>query len=87
MLAMAQIEETDTKALMELFADAAFADLEAESGYNLTEANLLKVRCESTPPTPSISKCKCTAVLNSTFSICSKDIHPTMPPKTRAINH
>lgn len=38
-----QIAETDTRSLMELFADVAHADLEAESGYNLTEANLVKV--------------------------------------------
>lgn len=41
---LSQVQETDTRSLTELYNDLAFADLESDSSYNLTEANLLKVR-------------------------------------------
>eukprot|EP00798_Chlamydomonas_sp_ICE-L_P006254 gene6254-2881_t len=38
-----QTRETDTKPLSELYMDVATCDLEAESAYNMTEANLVKM--------------------------------------------
>ncbi|KXZ51732.1 hypothetical protein GPECTOR_11g179 [Gonium pectorale] len=37
------VRETDTRALMELYGEVAYADLEGESVYDLTEANMLKL--------------------------------------------
>ncbi|KAG2447577.1 hypothetical protein HYH02_007500 [Chlamydomonas schloesseri] len=37
------VSDTDTRALTELYGELAYADLEAESVYDLSEANLLKV--------------------------------------------
>ncbi|GFR42463.1 hypothetical protein Agub_g3371 [Astrephomene gubernaculifera] len=37
------VRDTDTRSLQELFGEVAFADLERESVYDMTEANLLKL--------------------------------------------
>eukprot|EP00195_Chlamydomonas_chlamydogama_P001848 CAMPEP_0202924852 /NCGR_PEP_ID=MMETSP1392-20130828/79191_1 /ASSEMBLY_ACC=CAM_ASM_000868 /TAXON_ID=225041 /ORGANISM="Chlamydomonas chlamydogama, Strain SAG 11-48b" /LENGTH=294 /DNA_ID=CAMNT_0049618607 /DNA_START=88 /DNA_END=972 /DNA_ORIENTATION=+ len=37
------VRDNDSRTVMELFNDVAQADLEGESGYNLTEANLIKL--------------------------------------------
>ncbi|PNH01373.1 hypothetical protein TSOC_012747, partial [Tetrabaena socialis] len=38
-----QVRETDTRSLLELYGDLAYADLERESVYDVSEANLLKL--------------------------------------------
>ncbi|KAG2425849.1 hypothetical protein HXX76_013473 [Chlamydomonas incerta] len=37
------VSDTDTRTLLEIYGELAYADLEAESVYDLSEANLLKV--------------------------------------------
>lgn len=43
-----QVQETDTRNLMDLYGEVAYADLEKESVYDLTEPNLLKVKRSKT---------------------------------------
>ncbi|GIL45260.1 hypothetical protein Vafri_2548 [Volvox africanus] len=38
-----QISETDTRSLLEMYGEVAYADLEKESVYDLTESNLVKM--------------------------------------------
>lgn len=44
--------ESDARPVMELFADLAGADLERESSYNTTTANLTKARAALAPRLP-----------------------------------
>jgi hypothetical protein len=58
-----QVHTTDTATAMDLFDEVAHGDFEGESMYNLSEANLIKVRlrsllqCTAAMDAPSIKRC------------------------------
>ncbi len=45
LLLVPQAREGDTRSLLEMYGELAYVDLEKESVYEMTEANMLKVRC------------------------------------------
>lgn len=42
-LLVSQVREGDTRSLLEMYGELAYVDLEKESVYEMTEANMLKV--------------------------------------------